>query len=274
MKTIVTNCSVAPLRDNPSCRYGKIIQQAPKLTLLDVLEDWHSVNTAGGSVNTYLPVKLGADILYVDAQHIEVADVVTIPTDNTVRLNGRSTLVLNQSTRPAGQWQKEIKSHGCGACCARIGLNLAGKSLKPEDVMDKAKQLFGKELTGESYGLSAQGIATICIDYGVRAEALPVTKATLPERKRDLDAALRDGRTVCCWVNGAPFSSNHHWVIAVGYTAEGKIVIGNSGGKNRIQYTTLNELTSRLHTTTPKNALKAEAWLTGADSSAGMVIIG
>lgn len=274
MKTIVTNCNGAYLRDNPSCRYGRVVQQAPKLTRLEVLDDWSAINTAGGSTNTYLPVNVATGILYVDVKDIEEADVVTIPAENTVRLNGRSTLVLNQSTRPAGTWQKELKAHGCGACCARIGLNLAGKSLKPEDVMDKAKQLFGKKLTGESYGLSAQGIATICIDYGVRAEALPVTKSTLPERKRDLDAALRAGKTVCCWVNGAPFSSNHHWVIAVGYDANGKIVVANSGGKQRIQHTTLDELTSKLHTTSTTNALKANAWLTGADSSAGMVIIG
>lgn len=267
MRYIVTNSAGANLRPHPSSTYSSIVKHVDKFTQINVISDWKAINASGSSTTTYLPVAIDGGVAYVSDALVEPANIVTVDGDK-VRLNGRTTKVLNQHTRPEGRWKTELYKHGCGACSARVVLNLNGCALTPEDVMNKAFSLFGSKLSGEHYGLSARGMAAVAMAYGVKATALPVTKATLAERGRDIDAALKAGHPVCCWLNPS------HWICCVGYNVAGKIVIADSAGDSRVRYTNLPTLISKLYTTTATSALKAQEWLTSTSASCGIVIIG
>lgn len=269
----VIGAAGANLRKNPSSGYPR--EPAAHLNRgeqVQVITDWSAVNTVGSST-TYLPVLYKGDVLYCSKAVLGPCNLAALGDDGRIYLRGYSTLPLKQSGRPDGPWKEQLAKHGCGACSLRIALNLSGKcALTPEHVMDRAKQLFGSKLSGESYGLSALGMVTIAESYGVKAEALPVTAATRLERGAEIDAALKACKRVCCWCKSEPFSrSTHHWVVAVGYDADGKVMIANSGGPDRVQRVTLNTLVNGLYA---GGKLTANEWLRSANGSAGVVIVG
>lgn len=191
-----------------------------------------------------------------------------------VRLDGKETTVWKQSAL-TGTYASQLKAHGCGHCCVAMAACLRGKATTPAAVLKMAVNLWGKPGSGESYALSARGAATLLKKLGVTAAAYTVTAANLTSMKTTIKQALKTGKQVICFTHkydaNDPFASGDHYVLAVGYSKDDKIVVANSGGLGRIQKVSLTKLMAYIyHSGTGKDA----TWLKTSAGSAGIVIVG
>lgn len=191
-----------------------------------------------------------------------------------VRLDGKETTVWKQSAL-TGTYAAQLKAHGCGSCCVAMAACLNEVAAEPESVMKLAVNLWGKPGTGESYALSAKGAATLLNQLGVTATAYTITGANLTAMRTVIKKALQSGKQVICFTHkydsNDPFASGDHYVLAVGYNKDDKIVVANSGGPGRIQKVSLTKLMTYIyHSGTGKDA----TWLKTSAGSAGIVIVG
>lgn len=274
MKTelyMVVGSAGANLRDYPSTSMGAIVQHMDKGDLVNVYTGITAINNVG-STTEYTAVEYGGRNAWVASSLIQPAPAhVVVTVSPKITMDGNTATVVSQSTR-TGKWATELKNHGCGICCLATALTIKGKPYTPEQLMGVAYTLFGAAGKNELYGLSAKGAERVAKKAGIKAEALPVTSSTRQARKVKIDTSLKAGKPVLCWIKGEPFSRDtHHWVLAVGYTSTGKIAIANSGGADRIQFVTLDQLASKLYA---GGAMTATDWLVKAAGSAGVVIIG
>ena len=179
-----------------------------------------------------------------------------------ITLNGQSITVVNQH-KIKGTYAKELSVHGCGACCAAMALCLMGKKVKPADILGRAVALWGK---WSKYPLiSAHGLATIIDRYGYIGKLSTSNAKTI---KKLIDSALRAGKPVICWTKKG-FSSEDHYVLAVGYNKLGRVVVANSGNRGPVNIVTLNALCESLKEGTGAD----KGWYRSASGSAGIVIV-
>lgn len=169
-----------------------------------------------------------------------------------------------------GALANELKRHGCGSCCAAVAANLAGKNTSPEAVLRLGERLWGKPAGKESYALSVKGIAALLKALGVSAEVCVGNIETEKVRK-----ALLAGKSVVCFTHAYdsrdPFAGGDHYVLAVGFDKEDKVIVANSSGAQRVQTIPLDTLCRYIYrggTGTDKQ------WLRTSKGSAGIVIVG
>ena len=84
-------------------------------------------------------------------------------------------------------------------------------------------------------------------EFGIKAEKFGLLRKTKDEVIKHLKESLESGKQIIFWSHPSeklpdnPFSTGDHYVIAVGLTEDGKILIANSSKKgatqNGIQYT-------------------------------------
>ena len=156
-----------------------------------------------------------------------------------VSLGERETPVWTQQLWDDGEYSEFIVRNGCGHCCAAMALTLFGIPTNPHEEYVLCRELWGApEIVGhekQANFQSVSGIAKILRHRGIDAEVLGV-----PSREEAIEkitAALRGGRPVIFESHPReenpdnPFSKGDHWVMALGYDEEGKIIVANSSNK-------------------------------------------
>lgn len=189
-----------------------------------------------------------------------------------ITANGRTVTVLNQH-RLSGTYKGVLSTNGCGACCASFALALQGKKVTPSAILKAGVKKWGKWPRAAS--ISAQGLATLIKGYGVPASYVSVSKSNRAIVKITIGAALKSGRQVICWTApnghaGDPFSTGDHYVLAVGYAPDGKIIVANSGNRGPVNRVSLDTLCKYLQEGNGKD----KGWWRTVAASAGVVIVG
>ena len=149
-----------------------------------------------------------------------------------VMLDGREAPVWRQARWDTGDYREFIVKNGCGHCCTAMALCLHGVTLDPHGEFSLCRTLWGEPSEREGNWQSASGIVKILGHHGVAAACFGVG-----DRARaavHIEEALHAGKQVIVWSHPSPdfpenpFSKNEHYVMAVGYTAGGEILIANS----------------------------------------------
>ena len=155
---------------------------------------------------------------------------------SVVFLGDASTPVWHQAKWSEGEYEEFVRKNGCGHCCAAMALNLHGIKINPHEEFTLCRKLWGEpnreqEFPQGNYQTVA-GIAKILCHHGVPAECFGVTSREIAARH--IEAALKEGKQVIFWSNPNedfpenPFSFGEHYVMAVGYTEKGEILVVNS----------------------------------------------
>ena len=156
-----------------------------------------------------------------------------------VTLGNESTPVWRQNRWNTGEYQVFINKNGCGHCCTAMALNLNGIKITPHEEFTLCRKLWGepnreKEFPQDNLQ-SVAGITKILNYHGVKAEFFGVKD--LQKVQNHFENSLKEGKQIIFWSHPTeefkenPFSKNEHYVMAVGYTKEGKILVANSSEK-------------------------------------------
>ncbi len=152
--------------------------------------------------------------------------------------NGNSSPVWNQHAWQDGEYAIYIRKNGCGHCCTAMALNLHGIKINPHEEFSLCRKMWGEPRMGvplfEDNFLSPTGIAEVIKSFGINANAYGIEKGKTYEASLHIEKELQRGKQVILWSHPSerlpdnPFSMGEHYVLAVGYTPEGKILIANS----------------------------------------------
>lgn len=149
-----------------------------------------------------------------------------------VMLDGHEAPVWRQARWDTGEYREFIVKNGCGHCCAAMALNLHGAALDPHEEFSLCRALWGEPGEAEGNWQSVAGIVKILRHHGVSADYFGI-----PDTERaaaHIGDALRGGKQIIFWSHPSPafpenpFSRGEHYVMAVGYTEGGKILIANT----------------------------------------------
>lgn len=156
-----------------------------------------------------------------------------------VMLGDKQTPVWIQQRWETGDYALYVRKNGCGHCCAAMALNMHGVSIDPHEEYELCVKLWGPpEIVGhERQGnfQSVSGITKIIRHHGIAAECFGV-----PDRESAIDhicSALSEGKLVIFESHPRedfpdnPFSTGEHWVMAVGFTEDGRILVANTSGR-------------------------------------------
>lgn len=157
-------------------------------------------------------------------------------TPATVSVAGGSTPVWHQAKWIEGEYQEFVRKNGCGHCCAAMALNLHGVKITPHEEFTLCRKLWGepdreREFPQGNYQ-TVCGIVKILRHHGVAAECFGVP--TREQAAKHIETALKAGKQVIFWSHPNedfpenPFSVGEHYVMAVGYTEDGQILVANS----------------------------------------------
>jgi hypothetical protein len=156
-----------------------------------------------------------------------------------VFLGDASTPVWHQAKWSEGEYEEFVRKNGCGHCCAAMALNLHGIKITPHEEFTLCRKLWGEPNREQEFPQgnyqTVQGIAKILRHHGVPAECFGVP--TREHAAAHIESVLREGKQVIFWSAPRedfpenPFSTGAHYVMAVGYTEKGEILIANSSQK-------------------------------------------
>jgi hypothetical protein len=177
-------------------------------------------------------------------------DTELIP--SVVTLGSASTPIWRQGRWSTGEYQEFVRKNGCGHCCAAMALNLHGVKIDPHEEFSICRKLWGepdgdREFPQRNYQTVA-GITKILRYHGVKAEYFGVPSCE--SAATHIDEALKNGQQVIFWSNPSedfpenPFSRGEHYVMAVGYTENGHILVANSSEKWTIEGVQLVNITT------------------------------
>lgn len=154
-----------------------------------------------------------------------------------------STPVWRQREWNIGEYQEFVRKNGCGHCCTAMALNLHQIKITPHDEFALCRKLWGEPKTTLEFPQgnyqTVCGITKILQYHGVPAEYFGV-----PSREaaaRHIENALKQQKQVIFWCIPAeqfpdtPFSQGEHYVMAVGYTEDGQILVANTSMKKAPQ---------------------------------------
>lgn len=153
-----------------------------------------------------------------------------IPAEVTKK--GKTTPVWIQQLWDDGEYKEYVQKNGCGHCCAAMAANLYGVKINPHEEFEYCRKIWGAPIAPQENFMSVTGIAKVLNSLGVSAKAFAVLD------KYDAIASIIDaldcGQMVIFTAGphdlnpNHPFSTGSHWVLAVGYDENGKIVVANS----------------------------------------------
>lgn len=173
-------------------------------------------------------------------QHLTyvISDDIKIPAH--VTRGAYTTPVWIQKHWEDGEYADYIRRNGCGHCCAAMALCLHGVQINPYEEYELCRALWGAPRAEDPYCqdhfASISGITKIMAHFGVPAEYFGVPHGGSDAAAEKIENYLREGKLVIFWSSPKrypdnPFSSGSHYVLAAGITAEGKILIANSGSR-------------------------------------------
>ena len=163
----------------------------------------------------------------------KIIDTELIP--SMVTIGERSTPVWRQGRWSTGEYQQFVRGNGCGHCCATMALNLHGIEIDPHEELSLCMKLWGEPVLPQRAYQTVSGITKILGHHGIKAEGFGVP--TRREAAENIEKALKSGTQVIFWSHPNedfpenPFSTGEHYVRAVGYTEDGKILVANSSEK-------------------------------------------
>ncbi len=167
----------------------------------------------------------------------KVINTALVP--SVVSLGDASTPVWHQAMWCEGEYEEFVRKNGCGHCCAAMALNLHGVSITPHEEFTLCRKLWGEPNREQEFPQgnyqTVQGIVKILRHHGVPAECFGVP--TREHAAAHIESVLREGKQVIFWSAPRedfpenPFSTGAHYVMAVGYTEKGEILIANSSQK-------------------------------------------
>lgn len=152
-----------------------------------------------------------------------------------VSLEEKRTPVWIQQLWDEGEYQLYVRKNGCGHCCCAMALNLYGYNLNPHDEYSLCRELWGepsREERDQGNFQSITGIIKILRHFGVPAEAygVPDSHKAIKHIKNE----LLSGKQVIFESHPTkefpdnPFSTGEHWVMAIGYSEGGDILVANT----------------------------------------------
>ncbi len=163
----------------------------------------------------------------------KIIDNELIP--SIVTLGDGSTPVWRQGRWSEGEYQQFVRGNGCGHCCTAMALNLHGIKIDPHEEFTLCMKLWGEPVLPQRGYQTVSGITKILGYHGVKAECFGVPSRE--EATAGIEEALKNGKQVIFWSHPNedfpenPFSTGEHYVMAVGYTEDGKILVANSSEK-------------------------------------------
>ena len=165
-----------------------------------------------------------------------------------VSLGKKQTPVWIQQRWEEGEFAKYIRGNGCGHCCTAMAAQLHGVSIDPSQEYMLCRSLWGAPDEVNLFNwLSVAGITKILTHLHIPALCRDTLSQGVQNAAKDIVSALKDGKQVI-FVSTPdhfpdnPFSSGDHYVLAVGLTEDGSILIANSslrGSQTGIQHTDL-----------------------------------
>lgn len=177
-----------------------------------------------------------------------------------VSLGKYSTPVWIQQNWQEGEYAVYIRNNGCGHCCTAMALNLFGVKITPYEEFVHCRKLWGEPRKDDEHKednfMSISGIVKVLSSFGVKAQNFGVPAGKTDEEKARIREALDDGKLVIiCSFPGPklpdnPFSPGAHYVLAVGFDENGRILVANSSSRsaaeNGIQFTDIDTLVNAL----------------------------
>lgn len=174
-----------------------------------------------------------------------------------VYAGGFSTPVWIQSQWIDGEYAQYIRRNGCGHCCTAMAANLRGVETDPYRCYMLCRELWGEpqENLGQDHFQTVAGMVKILSHLGVTATCHGVAEGEQSAKAAHILSCLKKGEQVAFICDpfrnpGDPFSTGYHYVLAVGLTQDGQILIANSsetvitGG---VQTVTLSQVESALY---------------------------
>ena len=209
-----------------------------------------------------------------------------------VFVKDRSTPVWlqNRWESDGGEFAEYVVRNGCGHCCAAMALTLHGHPIDPLGEYRLCRELWGAPVeicnpdgtkSGQANFQSVSGIAKIIRHHGVGAECFGVPDAQ--SVGRHIAESLDAGKQVIFCTRPSPdnpdnpFSTGYHWVMALGYTEDGMILVANSAERYTelgIQAVTLDTvLRAMCHGADPHDMTWGE-WHEDFIHGTGYVVVG
>lgn len=158
----------------------------------------------------------------------------------TVEKGDCMTPVWIQQEWQEGEFACYIQKNGCGHCCATMALRLSGiPDITPHDEYVHCRALWGEpdEAQGQNHFLSVAGVEASLRSYGVNAKAYGFAAGQRTDAVAHILAELRAGNLVLFHslplLPDNPFSPGAHYVLFVGLSEDGRVMVANSSRRAR-----------------------------------------
>ncbi|MBE5744434.1 MAG: hypothetical protein E7358_07005 [Clostridiales bacterium] len=156
-----------------------------------------------------------------------------------VELNNKTTPVWMQQRWQDGKYAVYVRQNGCGHCCASIICNLLGVEMTPYKHIEHCVKLWGEPSISPSgnqqyYFLSITGLSESLNSLGIPCKFYGHKNQGVDKAVNHIYESLKQGKQVIFISSPSddfpnnPFSKGDHYVLAVGLTEGGKILIANS----------------------------------------------
>ena len=156
-----------------------------------------------------------------------------------VSKNGFKTPIWMQQRWEKGEYAVYVRQNGCGHCCSSMVLNLYGVQINPHEHIKRCVKLWGEPSIAPNgnqqyYFLTPNGIAESLKGFGVKAECFGHKNQGVDRAVEHIIESLKQDKMVIFISSPSkdfpenPFSKGDHYVLAVGLTDDGKILIANS----------------------------------------------
>lgn len=145
-----------------------------------------------------------------------------------------STPVWLQQDWENGEFAVYIRNNGCGHCCTAMAANLMGASMNPYEEYLRCRQMFGAPGENQCHFTTVPVILKVLESLGIPAVGFGVKKDGGKESAAHIMQMLRQEKMVIFVSEPSdrlpnnPFSSGHHYVLCVGLTEAGEVLVANS----------------------------------------------
>lgn len=157
-------------------------------------------------------------------------------TPSIVSIGDKSTPVWRQNRWDTGEFAPIVRGNGCGHCCTAMAAKLYGVDIDPYREYVHCREVWGAPKDYQHNFISINGMVKILNGFGVPAACFGVADNGLDKAVEHIVSVLKDGKQVIFWSEPSdkypfpenPFSKGAHYVMAVGFTEDGKILVANS----------------------------------------------
>lgn len=152
-----------------------------------------------------------------------------------ITAGSHKTPVWIQSEWTEGEFSQYIRRNGCGHCCTAMAARLRGVDMDPHREYLLCRELWGEPdaRKGQDHFLTVAGIKKVLAHLGISAQCYGVAENGQKQAVAHILSSLQAGKLVIFVSDPFRdtdniFSTGYHYVMAVGFDENGKIVIANS----------------------------------------------